>query len=114
MGGQRYAKGSLDNGKALSIASNEQQGKTPANAQPATNVFAPSGNHQPEVQYDTYPRRKKKKDKQQQQQQHQQQQHQQKSNSGEIGTSSPLTIIDGNYSFSLSDDKEPPAKLKEK
>ena len=64
-------------------------------------MFTSSGNHQQEVQYDTYPRRKKKKEKQQQQQ---------KSESGEIAASSPLTVIDGNYSFSLSDDKDQIAK----
>jgi len=96
--GGRYSKGSLDNGKTFNVAPNQQSGKPSAHSQPATNVFTSSGNHQDEVQYDTYPRRKKKKDKPQQQQQ--------KSESGEIAASSPLTVIDGNYSFSLSDDKD--------
>ena len=93
--GIRYSKTSLDNGKPFTAAPNQPLAKT--SAQPATNVFTSSGNHQQEVQYDTYPRRKKKKEKQQQQQ---------KSESGEIAASSPLTVIDGNYSFSLSDDKD--------
>ena len=104
--GQRYSKGSLDNGKTFNVASNQQTGKTSSHSQPATNVFTSSGNHQQEVQYDTYPRRKKKKDKQQQQQQ--------KSESGEIAASSPLTVIDGNYSFSLSDDKDQMQKQQQK
>ena len=56
----------------------------------ATNIF--KNEPQAEVQYDTYPRRKgKKKEKP-------------KSESGDIPViGSPLTVIDGNYSFSLTD-----------
>ena len=67
--------------------------------QSVTNVFTGSGptsNVQNEISYDTYPRRKKKKDKQQK-----------KGGSGnneEISADSPLTVIDGNYSFNISGD----------
>ena len=56
----------------------------------ATNIF--KNEPQAEVQYDTYPRRKgKKKEKP-------------KSEPGEVPViGSPLTVIDGNYSFSLTD-----------
>ena len=61
-----------------------------------TNVFSGSvGNIQNEVSYDTYPRRKKKKDKQNK-----------KKENEEVSADSPLTVIDGNYSFNISSDKD--------
>ena len=84
--------------------------------QSVTNVFssaAPS-NTQSEISYDTYPRRKKKKEKQQKKK-------------DEVGGAvaagdSPLTVIDGNYSFNISSSTEksdqsrsqpPPAALQQ-
>ena len=67
----------------------------PGQQQAVTNVFpASSGNVQSEVSYDTYPRRKKKKDKQQKK----------KEAEPEVSADSPLTVIDGNYSFNISGD----------
>ena len=65
-----------------------------------TNVFTSSTNVQNEVQYDTFPRRKKKKEKKEQQPPQQQK----KAEAGD--TESPLTVIDGNYSFNISSGSE--------
>ena len=66
-------------------------------SQSVSNVFtSAAGNIQNnEVSYDTYPRRKKKKDKQIK-----------KKDNEEVSADSPLTVIDGNYSFNISGEKD--------
>ena len=74
-------------------------------SQSVTNVFTSSTSAtsvQSEVQYDTFPRRKKKKEKKERDNREQQQQ---KSERTEVSADSPLTVIDGNYSFNISADK---------
>ena len=66
--------------------------------QSVTNVFTSAGavNTQNEISYDTYPRRKKKKDKQAKKKE---------TEDGAAAGESPLTVIDGNYSFNISSEK---------
>ena len=76
----------------------------PGQQQSVTNVFpASAGNVQSEVSYDTYPRRKKKKDKQQKK----------KEAEPEVSADSPLTVIDGNYSFNISGDMREQSRQEE-
>ena len=78
------------------VESGSRLGLAPAPLQtsdPNIQVFpSAAGNVQSEVSYDTYPRRKKKKDKQQKK----------KESEETVPADSPLTVIDGNYSFNIS------------